>query len=265
MADEKGIREALRKEKSWSPSALSHAVTRLANKYHIAPRSDALLALAHVNNVPLAKYGVDVEGQRRASELARMVASPTDVTSVSIGGGPQVRTKVVKVEMKGVHTGSLPGFMSSYGGGNHERSLSAYQLVYLFENSVREVIVRVLKKKHGTKDWWAKGVDPKINEKAENRKEDDKKDPWHAPRGEHLIHYIDLYHYNQIITSDGNWPLFKPIFIRKSFVEETLHQINVSRRVVAHMNGLKKSDFDSLKSNFRIWNSVLKANEGALN
>ena len=268
MTDEKGLRSALRAKMNWSASSLSNAVTGLVDKHKIAPRSDALLTLALLKGVPLGSFGVDGDSQRRASELARMVSSQTGETSVqgsrSTSGLSVSAPKVVKVEVKGVSAGTMPSFMSSYGGGNHERSRSGYQLVYLFENSVREVIMRVLKKEHGNRDWWDKGVDPKIIKTAKKRKADDKLDPWHEPRGTHLIYYIDLYHYTKIITSDQNWKLFEPIFTRKGFVEETLHQVNVSRRVVAHMNGLKKADYDSLKVNFDKWNKVVVAAESLL-
>ncbi len=266
MADESGIREALRQKNNWSAQALANAVTKLQNDLHIEPRSDALLVLAILNQVPLKGFNLDPESQRRASELARAIvgtrpqpgpsASTTAVKS-------SVAAKVVNVQSRDFDFGAMPAFMNIYAGGNHERSREAYQLLYLFENSVRETIVRVLKAEFG-QDWWPRGVDPGTVRKAEDRKSQDDEDPWHTPRGEHLIVYLDLYDYNKIILSDNNWPLFKLIFKRKTFVEETLHRINVSRRVVAHMNGLAKGDFDSLKSNFNMWNKHLKAGEGAI-
>jgi hypothetical protein len=263
VADERGIRNAIRKKKGWSAQSLANAVSQLQSGYQIEPRSDALLALAIVHQVPLRDFDVDPESQRRASVLARMIASdgsPSVAQGATSPRPKKVADKVVKVQSRDFDFGTMPAFMNTFAGGNHERSREAYQLLYLFENSVRETIARVLGGVHG-KDWWTKGVDPDIVRQAEDRKKQDEDDPWHSPRGEHLIFYLDLYHYNKIILSGQNWPLFKPMLKRKTFVAETLHRINISRRVVAHMNGLKKADFDLLKSHFNMWNSYLKAGE----
>lgn len=269
MANDKGVREALMAEMGWSKQILTNRVTRLVKKHGIAPRVDSLYVLAVENDIPLDEYGVDSETQRRASDLARLVrgdgqVGPASLPKSKVKANTNTSRKTTDTALGQVELGALPNFMSKFTAGNHKRSATAYQLLQLIETSVRETIERVLTKKHGIKDWWSAGIDPDIQAKAAARMKDDAADPWHAARGEHEIHYIDLSDYVKIIVGADNWPAFKPIFKRTGFVDETLHQINVSRRVVAHMNPLRKDDFDQLRANYRKWMDMLRANEPSI-
>jgi hypothetical protein len=169
----------------------------------------------------------------------------------------------VSVNIDGVEAGVLPSFMSPYAGEARQRSAKAYPLLSLIEQSIRELISRVLWAKYGD-DWWNNAVDPAIRKKAEGRQRDDDLDPWHTPRGDHPLFYLDIRDYVEIIVDDSNWPLFEPILDRSEFVTETLREINVSRRVVAHMNALNKHDFERLSTTFRKWMKHLKARESNL-
>lgn len=265
MGDNTGLRKAIRDVTGWSRQNLYYHQSAIVKKYGVAPRDDALYALALQHGISLDKYGLDHDTQRRASDVFRMVADGNQGGNGGTAPTSEPRrarapTQMVSITANDRVLGDLPSSTTKYLKGNHKRSAEAYRLLYLVENSARETIMSVLKQQHG-KNWWKVGVDPRIGRRAANRKKDDAQDPWHTPRGEHDIYYIDLYDYAQIMTSDANWPLFEPIFKRKSFVIETLHQITVSRRVVAHMNGLKAEDFDQLQTNYLTWMKVLKAHE----
>jgi len=70
-----------------------------------------------------------------------------------------------------------------------EMAEEVYPLLYVFENSVREMIIRVMQKAHGA-TWWELKVSQEIQEEVKKRKSKEDKNPWHGKRGRsfHLLH-----------------------------------------------------------------------------
>lgn len=125
-----------------------------------------------------------------------------------------------------------------------------YPVVYLFENSIRNLIRSVMGVKHG-KDWWNTKVSRRIRENVQNRKAREKIVRWHGKRGAHPIFYTDIDDLKSIITT--NWSDFHDIFPKLSWVTNTIDVIEVSRNVVAHNNPLSERDIDRLKLFFEDW------------
>lgn len=137
-----------------------------------------------------------------------------------------------------------------------------YAQLYLLENSVREVINRVLTKKIGS-NWWSRSnVRKEIFEKVQGRINKEKENPWHGRRGAHPIYYSDMS--DLIYLLDRHWLYFKDIFPRKEWVSEKLEQISFSRNVVDHHNPLGKRDRDRLTINLQDWQKQIEAKRGLL-
>ena len=66
-----------------------------------------------------------------------------------------------------------------------------YPTLYIFENSVRDLIEVVLNAACG-KDWWTSAVPGAVQKTAEKHKKDEEKDAWHSPRGRRSIDYVLL-------------------------------------------------------------------------
>ncbi|HUG63904.1 MAG TPA: hypothetical protein VMK83_01670 [Gaiellaceae bacterium] len=56
----------------------------------------------------------------------------------------------------------------------------------------------------------------------------------------------------------------KPFFERTSWFQELVNEVNVSRRVAAHMNPLELDDVKNVEAAFRKWSKVLKAKEALI-
>lgn len=138
-----------------------------------------------------------------------------------------------------------------------------YPTVYLFENSVRDVIERVLSAAHGS-SWWDVAVSQKVRDKAEKFKEEEKKDTWHGKRGRRDLDYLTLPQLWTIIRD--RWKDFESLFPQGAAWVQALIEsdMNVSRRVVAHMNPLEEDDIKGLEASFRKWVKHLKAVEDKL-
>ncbi len=137
-----------------------------------------------------------------------------------------------------------------------------YLLLYLFENSVRQFIIRVLTRIHGDAWWATVPIDTK--RKVQLRKDKERSTPWHSRRGVHEIYYTDLDDLKKIITSNDNWPYFEKLLLGQQWIRQRLEEIEMSRNVVAHSNPLAKHDMDRLTVYYGDWVRQLKSVEDHL-
>lgn len=142
--------------------------------------------------------------------------------------------KPVKVTIAGVDVGKIPALKQMHANDAKRMAERVYPTLFIFENSVRDLIERVLKAEHGP-DWWNQAVPKTVRETAERHKKDEAKDPWHSARGRREIDYVFLNDLWAIIKH--NWPDFKALFPDQAWVQSLItNDMNVSRRVLAHMN-----------------------------
>ena len=125
-----------------------------------------------------------------------------------------------------------------------------YPVVYIFENSVRNLIANVMISKHDEK-WWDTNVGAKIKEKVKGRMDNEDKNRWHGKRGAHPIFYTDIDELKSIITT--NWSDFENIFPNLQWVTGKIDEIEMSRNIIAHNNPLEDRDVLRLKLNLEDW------------
>jgi hypothetical protein len=125
-----------------------------------------------------------------------------------------------------------------------------YPVVYIFENSVRNLILTIMNSKHGEK-WWDTKVGAKIKDKVKGRIEDEDRNRWHGRRGAHPIFYTDIDELKSIVTS--NWSEFQDIFPNLQWVTGKIDEIEMSRNIIAHNNPLEDRDILRLKLNLEDW------------
>ncbi|OLC63412.1 hypothetical protein AUH73_02310 [archaeon 13_1_40CM_4_53_4] len=130
-----------------------------------------------------------------------------------------------------------------------KRMAEVYAVVYVFENSVRNLISKVLETR-GT-DWWETNVGGKIKNKVKERIEKEQRNAWHGKRGAHPIFYADIDDLSSIIAA--NWADFRDIFPDQPWVSGKIAEIEMSRNVIAHNNPLEEHDINRLKINFGDW------------
>ncbi len=131
-----------------------------------------------------------------------------------------------------------------------------YPLLYVFENSARTLVARVLRARHGS-DWWESRVPERIRNVVKLRKDDEAKNPWHGKRGASQISYTDLEQLGSIVQS--NWGDFKAIFPTLNWLTQRLAEIAQSRNPVAHMNPVKKQDANRIRLYVKDWQELMTA------
>jgi hypothetical protein len=138
-----------------------------------------------------------------------------------------------------------------------------YPVLYVFENSARQMIVRVMRHAYGD-NWW--DIDTKVSTDIRNKVRDrmvnEDKNPWHGRRGAHPIYYTDLEHLGQIVKN--NWHLFKQILPTQEWFLQRVKEVGHSRNPVAHMNPLTKEDIERIKVYTRDWEKLIDQKIGVI-
>lgn len=136
-----------------------------------------------------------------------------------------------------------------------KRMGAVYELLYCLENSMRELVESTLKETLGPDKWWDEGVPEAIRKSAESRASDDERAPWHGPRGESLLNYIDFPQLADIIT--GRWSDFRDLLGDRVWVENYFRELNRSRRALAHTGDLTQQDVDWMEFRVKQWLQVV--------
>lgn len=143
-----------------------------------------------------------------------------------------------------------------------EMAEKVYPLLYIFENTIRNVVKGLMEKKYGL-NWWDIRV-TKLHKDIETavlkRMDEERQNRWHSSnRGIHKIFYSDLDDLRIIVID--NWAIFKNIHKRQSWVIEHIMQLTYSRNIIAHNNPLKKRDIVSIETKVHEWLDQIRALE----
>lgn len=135
------------------------------------------------------------------------------------------------------------------------RMANVYELLFCFENSVRELIEDRLKEAHSVETWWSEGVGENIRKNAERLKAKERQTPWHGPRGGTLLAFVDFPVLSDIIIDA--WEHFEDLLGKREWVVSVFDEMNQSRRAIAHTGVLSQFDIDRLELRLRDWLRVV--------
>ncbi|GLS75699.1 Swt1 family HEPN domain-containing protein [Oharaeibacter diazotrophicus] len=129
-----------------------------------------------------------------------------------------------------------------------------YELFYMLENDIRELIVETLESAHGA-NWWDLKVPTGVKEEARknrNRKEQAAV----STRSDNEIDYITFGQLSDVIRE--NWVDFAGIMSNQSAVSRVLSALNMLRGTIAHCGVLADDEVDRLKLAIKDWFRVLE-------
>jgi hypothetical protein len=143
-----------------------------------------------------------------------------------------------------------------------------YPILYLLENSMREVVRRVMRARFGD-NWWntelVSGKLKNVRQKASDRMAtEDSKHSWHQRRGAHPIDYVDLGDVGDIILAKQT--TFIPDVLRcdTDWFKQFMKELEPSRNVLCHMNPLSETNARDLTTKFERWESLVRAGGSAI-
>jgi hypothetical protein len=132
-----------------------------------------------------------------------------------------------------------------------EMAYDVYPHIYLFENSLRQLILEVMSSHFGT-DWWCEtNVNREVIRKVSDRKKAEGTKRWHGKRGDHDIFYTDLDDLKTILNRHYN--LFNAYFDDQNQMNTILNEVESLRNIIAHSNRLDPDDIERLRTTFKIW------------
>lgn len=261
MTKRPSLRQVIAKKLGVTPQSVDDRVRRLRKRIPMTPQ-EATGVVGFQAGVDIARF-LEGDTLARVREVVAELnsANATPHRTASRRASPRPRPGDVIVKIGGVSVGKIPGLQPAHARDAKQMAEKVYPLIYLFENSARDVITCVLRGALGD-DWWSHVPLEVRNQAAKNMKKEGE-EAWHSKRAD-PIQCVDLPQLKNIVTAPQLWQYFRPLFNRTSWFESVVDDINVSRRVVAHMNPLSSDDIKSLETGFRKWVKQLQAKEALI-
>jgi hypothetical protein len=261
MATDRRVRaELLKKLGNVTPQRLSQIVAGVKMQHGPMSTEDAAYVLAHERGIDLTRYldreTVDrVRGMVPRSNGAQAAAA-TPRRAAASKAGPASRAVRIAAAVPAVNL-LLPTSVAT----DAARMANLYPKMYLLENSIRNVINRVMTEKHGA-DWWTTQVAKQVGDRVQGRKEKEEKAPWHGKRGSHDIYYSDFSDLKNIIVK--NWSDFEGIFPNQAWITVKLEELEPARNTLAHHNPVPDKEKTRLDIYFDDWAKLVDSKRGVI-
>lgn len=253
------LREALLKKLGITRQALSQRIQKLKQQYPMTTE-DGTYVIAQQQGIILDKY-LDKGTVDRVRGLLQHVSPPTQATAsatrVTRRRKEELRKEqrviVIAKEFK-VTDPILP----------QKRIFEAkemgaiYPLLYMLENSIREVIDRVMTSRHGD-DWWDSQAPKGLREKVNGRMADEKRNAWHQRRGDRPIDYLDLDQLPALMRKIDK-EVVPDIIPSLEWFTQFVDEVYKSRCVVCHMNPLDTNNIQAVKLRLTQWQKLIDSN-----
>lgn len=256
MATNRDLRSELLRKMNWTKQALSARVQKKKNQTPMSTE-DATYLIAHENNIKVDRYLTDEQIARVRSLHQRgghLIVERSD--------NPAQRRKrsiVQEIRFPGEFKATNP-LLSNIKLREARDMAMVFPLLHVLENSMRELIKRVMFDKFGA-DWWNtelnSGKLKGVLQTATNRmRTETEKHSWHQRRGAHPIDYVDLGDLGSIILGKQEH-FFPHIIPDREWFMQYMKELEPSRNVVCHMNPLDADNIDDVKSKFRRWEKLI--------
>lgn len=260
-ADAKLRAELLKKLGGVTPQRLYQVVGELKRVHGPMSTEDATYVLAHMKGLDLTKY-LDRESFDRIRGMVprtneAKAAGPTPrAAPAPKAASPASRAVRVAASVPAVNL-LLPTAVAN----EAARMANLYPKVYLLENSIRNVINRVMTAKHGA-GWWTTHVSTDVRNRVQTRKDKEAKTPWHGKRGSHDIYYSDFSDLRTILIK--NWVDFAALFPSQAWITQKLEELEPARNTLAHHNPVPENEQKRLDLYFDDWASLVDSKKDVI-
>ena len=242
------IRAKLLMRTGMSTQGLNRRIGALAKR--IAVTSDeALYIVAYENGVSLK--GVDSATLALVRQHTAPAAAAPRVPAKASKPAPP---RTVSIRIGDVDVGSVPTMSAALAADAKKVAEACYIRLFLIENSLRELITRVMAAAEG-QAWWSSVRTP-LREKAARYSQNELKAAWHPARGTDPIQFVDLPDLVTIV--EDAWPRFEKVFGQKHWLRGFIEDMNITRRVVAHMSKPDRKAFGYIETHFNKWTTLLQ-------
>jgi hypothetical protein len=257
MPTNRALRAALLGKMHWSKQTLS---ARVQKKKDATPMSteEATYLLAFEHGIRIDRF-LDSEQVARVRALHQQAGGGAHAAPAPPTGRRVPRGAPSEIRFPGEFKTTNP--LLSSGRLKEAKEMAAiFPLLHVLENSIRELVKRVMHAKYGA-DWWdtelVAGRLKNVRDKAAGRmRSEEERHFWHQRRGAHPIDYVDLPDLGTIVN--GKQADFIPTIIPdREWFAHMMRELEPSRNVVCHMNPLDSGNIDDVKGWFRKWERTL--------
>ena len=252
----KRLREALLGKLSVTPQALSQRVQVLKKQYAITTE-DATYIIAQREGIILDKYldGDTINHVRGIiQQITHITQDTTTIAKLARKGKREAEKKQLVVVFPKEFTVTDPILEKRKL--LEARDMAAiYPLLYVLENSIREVIDRLMINRYGN-NWWDSKAG-KLKDKVNERMSDEKKNSWHQRRGARPIDYLDLAQLPALVRQIQK-AIVPDIIPSIEWFTQFVDEVYKSRCVVCHMNPLDSTNVEAVKLRFTQWQRQVK-------
>ncbi len=245
------LRKALLKKLNVTPQALSQRVQKLKRQYAVTTE-DATYIIAQWEGIILDKY-LDRDTVNRVRGIIQQISHITQDTTIiaklARRGKREAEKKQLFVVFPKEFTVTDPILEKRKL--LEARDMAAiYPLLYVLENSIREVIDRLMTNRYGN-NWWDLKAG-KLKDKVSERMSDEKKNSWHQRRGARPIDYLDLAQLPALVRQVQK-DIVPDIIPSIEWFTQFVDEVYKSRCVVCHMNPLDDTNIKAVKLRFTQW------------
>lgn len=235
-----------------TPQRLSQLTKQIKQAHGPMTTQEAVCLLAHQRKLDLSRYLPEAE---LASIRQLATVAPCPEPAPSTKRRRDGAAKPVYVTIAGDIKLSDPVLPQRI---IREAKLMAekvYPRLYIFENSVRQVVQQIMNRALGAQ-WWSAAVPKEIAARVAKRMRKEERNAWHGKRAAHPIYYADMGDLKQIVTL--HWQHFAPLFPDEAWFTSRFDAIAFSRNVVDHHNPLGKDDIKGLEVYTSQWHKQIR-------
>jgi hypothetical protein len=258
----KELRQALLNKLGITHQALSLRVKKVQAKIPLSTE-EAVYLIAHNEGIIISKY-LDKEevGRIRSIHNQHKNMGPNEVAANPLKSNTKIKQKETRVFLISSEFRETDPVLSGKTLNEAKEMASIFPLLYVLENSIREVTKKLMEKYFGEK-WWDSQASRQLKDKIKDRMDDEKRNSWHQKRGASEIYYLDL---NELPSL---WAKLAPkscpsILPSLEWINGLITEVYKSRCVICHMNPLDKDSIASVKLRYKQWQKQIAAKKSEI-
>jgi hypothetical protein len=259
MATNPALRKALLEKLKVTPQALSQQVQKKRAQLPMTTE-EATYIIAHEKGIKIHNYlAAEEMGQVRALQAQlRHANGGGDVQRSNGRAKPQPTTR--KREVRFANKARASTMLSASKLAEAQEMGALYPILYVLENSMREVVKRVMNSKFGS-DWWdtqlVSGKLKSAHQTAAGRMKKESRERWHQRRGDHPIDYVGLDELGDIIAGKQDVFFVDMLATDVDWFKHFMKELEPSRNVLCHMNPLSETNARDLTTKLERWEALV--------
>ncbi len=247
MPTDHNVRSELLDRLQITPQGLSYRAKKIKETYGPMTTEEAVYVIAHLEGIDLSKHlPIGTLDRVRALVPRGIQYSHSKPAAVDARKAkPPASRKRKRYPLVTESQAKMAGDLGS----------RVYPLLFILENSIRELISLRLSKKGS--DWWDNLVPSRVKNSVERTMKKEGRYPYRDKRGNHPLSFANFSDLKDIILN--NQPEFADAIMDFDWFAVHMDEIYMVRNNIAHCVPLSQDDVSRLEVFFRDWARLLES------